>query len=105
MEFELSAVGVDVIEVRWAKAFGRLSSPVYSAILDCLESVEGVDKIELLRYSALIKIATHLISPELAVTTLGHALLEDEALGIALREDGQVDDVFVRTMPPARSLR
>lgn len=103
MEFELEAVGIDVIEVRWTKSFGRLTSPVYGAILDCLECVEGVDKIELLRYSALVKIATHLISPELAVTTLGHALLEDEALEIALREESQIDKICVKPIVQAKS--
>lgn len=102
MEFELEAVGVDVIEVRWTKSFGRLTSPVYGAILDCFEAVEGVDRIELLRYSALVKIATHLVSPELAVTVLGHALLEDEALGIALREEANIEEVFVKQITPAK---
>lgn len=102
MEFELEAVGIDVIEIRWAKSFGKLNSPVYNAILDCLECVEGVDKIELLRYSAQVKIATHRISPELAVTTLGHALLEDEALLLALREEARIDEVHIKPFLPTR---
>ncbi len=102
MQFELEVVGIDVIEVRWTKSFGRLTSPVYGAILDCLECVEGVDKIELLRYSALVKIATHLLSPELAVTILGNAILEDEALEIALREEADIEKIFVKPVTPIK---
>lgn len=104
MEFELEAVGRDVIAIRWSKAFGPLSSPVYESILDCLHGVEGVDKIELLRYSALVKIATHMISPDLAVTVLGHALLEDDAVGQALREEASIEEIHIRSKAPAVSV-
>jgi hypothetical protein len=56
-----------------------------------------------LRYSALVKIATQLVSPTLAVTILGHALLEDEGLTVILREEANVEHVFVKTIAPVKT--
>jgi len=88
MHFELVVLEYDLVELRWDKHLGKLGSATYHALADCLEAVPGVNRVEVLRYSAHITIATHVETLSSILEALQEHLLEDEQLSAVLNRFG-----------------
>lgn len=99
LTFEISIVNYDLLELRWPKAFGAVRSRPYQALADCLLSVDGVDKVEVMRYTAQLTIADHVESLGVVVQFVQAALLEDAELAFVLSSESGVDNYSVVVLP------
>lgn len=89
--FELAVVDYDLIELRWPIAFGKTGSSVYLALADALEPVKGVNRVEVLRYSAHIEIAEHVENLGVILSDIMQHLLDDKNFEWELVEFGVAD--------------
>lgn len=78
--FELAVVDYDLIELRWPVAFGKTGSSAYLALADALEPIKGVNRVEVLRYSAHIEIAEHVENLGTVLSDIQQHLLDDKNL-------------------------
>jgi pyruvate-formate lyase-activating enzyme len=86
--FELAVVDYDIIELRWPVSFGRVTAEPYHAIAEALEPVKGVDRVEVLRYTAHIEIAEHVENLGTVLEDIRDHLLDDKNLAHVLAEAG-----------------
>lgn len=96
--FELGVLDYDLIELRWPLAFGKLRSAPYETLADALEPVKGVNRVEVLRYSAHIEVAEHVENLGVVLQGIQEALLEDEQFAHVLKACG-VTDYGVTVVP------
>jgi len=96
--FELSILDYDVVELRWPIALGRVGSAPYQALADALEPVAGVNRVEVLRYSAHIEVAPHVESLGTVLLDIQAHLLDDATLAKELAAVG-VTNYGVTTNP------
>lgn len=64
MRFDIEAMGVRAVEVRWFEPLGSRYSTVYRELEEDLEAIDGVESAKASRYSAYLKIATHVARSE-----------------------------------------
>ena len=98
MTFEIAVLDYDLIEIRWPRAFGKLLSEPYQALAEALEPIKGVNRVEVLRYSAHVEVAAHVENLAAVLLDIQAHLLEDEQLAAALETCG-VTDYGVRIDP------
>lgn len=89
--FEIAVQDYDLIELRWPVPFGKLTSEPYEVLALALEPVRGINKVEVLRYSAHIQIAEHVENLASVIESIKEHLLEDEQLVAVLRDCGVTD--------------
>jgi hypothetical protein len=99
INFELAVTDYDLIELRWSEPLGRPGSAVYQEIADGLSAVDGVNRVEVLRYSAHIEIAPHVERLSDVLEALEEWVLEDEQLRAALQDFAGVTDYGVTVIP------
>ena len=99
LTFEISIINYDLLELRWPKAFGVVRSRPYLTLANCLLTVDGVDKVEVLRYTAQLTVAAHVESLGVVVQYVQAALLEDAELADVLATDCGVTDYSVSVLP------
>lgn len=97
--FEVSVVHYDLLEIRWPKPFGAAGSAPYHALADVLVAVDGVDRVEVLRYTAQLLVAEHVESLGAVVQYVQTALLENAALANVLRTQCGVENYSVVVLP------
>lgn len=96
LQFELAVYDYDLAILRWPVALGRVGSAPYQALACALEPVVGVNRVEVLRYSAYIELAEHVESLAVVLDSIRDHLEQDEELAAALRGCGVTDyGVFV----------
>lgn len=86
--FEIAVLDYDLIELRWPVALGKTGSAAYQALADSLEPITGVNRVEVLRYSAHIEIAEHVENLASVMTEIQETLLDDEHLAVELSSVG-----------------
>jgi hypothetical protein len=86
--FEIEILDYNLVVVRWPVAFGRLLSEPYQALALTLEGLAGVNRVEVLRYSAYVYVAEHVEHLLGVAESIEVALLEDGVLLGCLREHG-----------------
>lgn len=91
LTFELAIIDYDMIELSWPLALGKLRSEPYQALADSLESIPGINRVEVLRYSAHLLVAPHVSSLGDLITEIQEQLAEDENLRAVLRGCGVTD--------------
>lgn len=91
IDFELAIVDFDVIEIRWPIALGRHGSEPYQALADALEPINGVNRVEVLRYSAHIEVAEHVENLGVVLEDIEAHLLDDSSLKAVLEGVGVTD--------------
>jgi len=96
--FELAVHDYDLIELRWPIAFGKLRSEPYEVLAAALEPVVGVNRVEVLRYSAHIEVADHVENLATVLDHIREHLLADDQLRAVLQECG-VTDYGVTVVP------
>lgn len=97
--FEVSVVHYDLLEIRWPKAFGASGAEPYHALADALSVVDGVDRVEVLRYTAQLLVAEHAESLGAVVQYVQAALLENAELANVLRTQCGVENYSVVVLP------
>jgi hypothetical protein len=97
--FELSVVDYDLLELRWSAPFGRPGSAVYQDIADGLSAIPGVNRVEVLRYSAHIEIAPHVERLSDVLAEIEQWVAEDEQLRESLSVNSGVTDYGVTLVP------
>lgn len=107
LTFELAVLDYDLVELRWPISFGKLQSEPYHALADALEPVPGVNRVEVLRYSAHIEVAPHVESLAVVLQAIQAHLLDDGGLAAELEKVGVTNygvtinpDVLVRRPSP-----
>ena len=80
ISFELAILDYDLIELRWPVAFGKSGSAAYQALADALEPIKGVNRVEVLRYSAHVEIAEHVENLATVLVDIQDSLLDDAIL-------------------------
>lgn len=107
IDFELAIQNYDVIELRWPVPFGHMNSSAYQALADALEPVSGVNRVEVLRYSAHVEIAAHVQNLVSVLEDIREYVLEDPQLKAELAAVGVTNygvtvcpDVVTRRLVP-----
>jgi hypothetical protein len=103
LSFELTVHDYNVIVLTWNHPLGKLLSEPYHAVAESLYQVDGVDRVEVLRYSAHVYVAAHVQQLMQVLEDIRDQLYEDEHLRLVLNECGVVDygitmnpDILVR---------
>lgn len=91
LTFELAVADYDIIELRWDLALGKVGSAPYQALADALEPVPGVNRVEVLRYSAHITVAPHVTNLATLLHDIQEYVLDDQHLAAELRQCGVTD--------------
>lgn len=104
--FELAILDYDVVELRWPIAFGKIWSAPYQALAEALEPVPGVNRVEVLRYSAHIDIAPHVdnlgdVLQDIQAHLLDDANLARELAAVGVTNYGVTINPDVVTRRPA----
>lgn len=89
--FELAVADYDLIELRWPIAFGKVTAEPYRAIAEALEPVKGVNRVEVLKYTAHIEIAEHVENLGTVLEDIRDHLLDDANLASVLADAGVTD--------------
>lgn len=99
LTFEIAIINYDLIELRWPKALGPARSEPYQVLGRLLSAVDGIDKVEVLRYTAQLTIAEHVESLGVVVQYVQAALLEDDELAAVLQTQCGVEHYGVAVLP------
>lgn len=90
-DFEIAVQDPRTVLVCWPVPFGKLRSEPYQVLADSLEQVPGVDKVEVLRYSAHLAVAPHVESLDEVLVEIKEQLEADSFLQMVLSELGLTD--------------
>jgi hypothetical protein len=97
--FELAITTYDVIELRWPSTFGKVRTLPYHLLADCLLAVDGVDAVDMRRYTARIHVAPHVTSLGRVVQALQTAVIDDVEFGHVLERECGITAYHVVVMP------
>ena len=74
------------VEVRWLRLLGRPNSAMYKALQETLDGLEGVELVQVGRYSAQVIVADHVASSETIAAVVEAALKDpDSEFQLAMR--------------------
>lgn len=72
------------ILVRWLEPFGKPNQGMYKVLKEMLEEIDGVEEVTMLRYTAILLIADHVLSAETLAANVFAALTEDPEFRFAV---------------------
>jgi hypothetical protein len=91
MTFEVLQPDSHLLELRWPIAFGKVRTEPYQVLATLLEGVGGVNRVEVLRYSAHLELAPVVEDVDLVIDELYEVLTESTELEEVLRHCGVTD--------------
>lgn len=68
----------DEVKVRWTRRMDHAQRPVLLQLAEQIENLDGVEEVALRRYSALIKIATHVVTVETLMQQIGEVFTDED---------------------------